>query len=80
MAVLQVKNREFQRAPAEWLHKAKHGDTVVIVSPEGPPLTLRVGRPKRQSEKDWSSHFAWLKKQPLLESNPVDEIRRAENR
>ena len=80
MAVLQVKNRDFQRAPAEWLHKARQGETIVIVSPEGPPLTLRVGRPKRDARIDWASHFEWLKRQPVIETNPVDDLRRADHR
>lgn len=80
MATLKVKNRDFQRAPAEWLRKARHGETVVIVSPEGPPLTLRAGQPKRDTGFDWSAHFEWLQKQPVIEVNPVDESRRAERR
>lgn len=80
MAILQVKNRDFQRSPADWLHRARRGDTVVIVGSEGPPLTLTVGRPKRGAEPDWNSHFEWLKKQPVTETNPVDEFRRSEKR
>ena len=80
MAILQVKNREFQRSPADWMHRARKGDTIVIVSSEGPPLTLTVGRPKRTAEPDWNRHFEWLKKQPLSETNPVDDLRRAEKR
>ena len=80
MAILNVKNREFQRSPADWLHRARRGDTVVIVSPEGPPLTLHVGRPKRASGLDWNSHFDWLKRQPALDRNPVEELRAADDR
>jgi hypothetical protein len=80
MAILQVKNRDFQRAPADWLHKARQGDTVVIVSPEGPALTLRAGRPKRDSRPDWDGHFKWLKKQPAATTNPVDDLRRTDKR
>ena len=80
VAVLQVKNRDFQRTPAAWLHRARQGDTVVIVSSEGPPLTLTLGRPKRGAKPDWNSHFEWLKKQPVIETNPVDELRKAEKR
>jgi len=79
MAILQVKNRDFQRSPADWLHRAKQGDTVVIVSSEGPPLTLTVGRPKG-GEMDWNSHFEWVKRQPVLDTNPVDELRKTEKR
>jgi hypothetical protein len=80
MAVLQVKNRDFQRSTADWLHRARQGDTVVIVSPEGPPLTLTMGRPRRGSRHDWNSHLEWLKKLPVIESNPVDELRKSEKR
>src|SRR5712692_9714384 len=80
MAVLQVKNRDFQRAPADWLHKARQGNTVVIVSPEGPALTLTARRPKHASKPDWNSHFRWLKEQPAISINPVDELRQSEKR
>ncbi|MBI2149006.1 MAG: hypothetical protein HYU27_00170 [Acidobacteria bacterium] len=80
MAILQVKNRDFQRSPADWLRRARQGETVLILSPEGPPLTLTAGRPKRSADADWDSHFGWLKKQPVIETNPVDELRRTEKR
>lgn len=80
MAILKVKNREFQRSSANWLHRARQGDTVVIVSPEGPHLTLTAGQPKRSAGTDWNSHFEWLRKQPVCEVNPVDELRKADKR
>ena len=80
MAILKVKNREFQRSTANWLHRARQGDTVVIVSAEGPPLTLTAGKPKAGDVTDWNSHFEWLKKQPVIEGNPVDELRRTDHR
>jgi antitoxin (DNA-binding transcriptional repressor) of toxin-antitoxin stability system len=80
MAVLQVKNRDFQRAPADWLHRARQGNTVVIVSPEGPPLTITAGRPKRSGSANWSDHFEWLNKQPVINDNPVDTLRRMDRR
>lgn len=80
MAIFQVKNRDFQRSPADWLRKARQGDTIVIVGSEGPPLTLTAGRPKRISKPDWKSHFEWLRKQPTFDTNPVDELRKAEKR
>ncbi len=80
MATLRVRNRDFQRAPAGWLHKARQGDTIVIVSADGPPLTLRAGRPQSEVETDWDHHFEWLKKQKIQETNPVDELRRVEDR
>ena len=80
MAVLQVKNRDFQRSPADWLHKARQGDTIIIVSPEGPALTLVAGRPRREAAPDWDSHFEWLSKQPVTSINPVDELRLGDKR
>jgi antitoxin (DNA-binding transcriptional repressor) of toxin-antitoxin stability system len=80
MATLQVKNRDFQRSTAAWLRRVRQGDTVVIVSSEGPPLTLTAGRPKRGSKQDWTRHFEWLKKQPVSETNPVDELRKTDKR
>jgi hypothetical protein len=80
MAVLKVKNRDFQRATGEWLQKARQGEVVVIISPEGPPLTLRAGQPKQENQTGWEEHLAWLKRQPKFQVNPVDEIRRGEGR
>ena len=80
MATFRVKNCDFQRSPADWMHRARQGDTIVIVSPEGPPLTLMAGKPRRDAQPDWDSHFEWLKKQPVSETNPVDELRKAEKR
>jgi antitoxin (DNA-binding transcriptional repressor) of toxin-antitoxin stability system len=80
MATFQVKNRDFQRSPADWLHKARQGDTVVIVSPNGPAVMLTAGRPSRASEPDWIAHFEWLKKQPVSNANPVDELRKTDKR
>ena len=80
MAHFRVKNRDFQRAPAEWMQRARQGDTVVIVSSQGPPLTLGVGTARRAGAPEWTDHFEWLNRQPLEESNPVDELRRVERR
>jgi hypothetical protein len=80
MAVFRVKNRDFQRSPADWLHRARKGDTVVIESPEGPPLTLTSGRPARKSQPDWESHFEWLEKQEVAGTNPVDDLRKLDRR
>jgi len=80
MAILEVKNRDFQRSAGDWLRRARQGDTVVIVSSEGPPLTLTAGRPKRASKPDWNRHFDWLKTQPAFETNPVDEMRKTDKR
>jgi len=80
MAIFKVKNRDFQRSAADWMHRARKGDTIVIVSSEGPPLTLTVGTPRRATETDWNGHFEWLNKQPVSERNPVDELRKADKR
>ena len=80
MATLQVKNRVFQRSTATWLRRTRAGDTVVIVSPDGPPVTMTAGKPRRAPAPDWDSHFDWLKRQPLIHFNPVDESRRQDRR
>jgi hypothetical protein len=80
MATLTVKNREFQRSPASWLHRARQGDTIVIISPDGPPLTLHAGKPKAGHAFNWDEHFEWLKKQQALDANPVDELRKNDKR
>jgi hypothetical protein len=36
--------------------------------------------PKRGSKPDWARHFDWLKKQPVSETNPVDELRKTDKR
>jgi antitoxin (DNA-binding transcriptional repressor) of toxin-antitoxin stability system len=80
MARFQVKNRDFQRALGEWMARARQGDTVVIVSAQGPPLTLTAGAPRRDAMPDWTRHFEWLQRQPVHESNPVDDLRSTERR
>jgi hypothetical protein len=80
MAILKVKNREFQRAAGDWMRRARQGDTIIIVSSEGPPLTLMAGRPGGSSSFDWENHFEWLKRQPIYKANPVDELRKADKR
>ena len=57
---------ESQQRQIEELRAKTKGDTVVIVSSEGPHLTLTVGRPKRSVAPDWHSHFEWLRKQPVI--------------
>lgn len=80
MQALKVKNREFQRAAGKWLEKAKLGNTIIIVSTEGPPLTLKAGAVSAGPEIDWDEHFAWLKKQPLMKANPMDALREMDGR
>ena len=80
MAQLRVRNRNFQRSTAEWMRRARRGDTIVIVGPTGPPLTLTAAPPLTVAAVDWNEHFRWLEQQPVTDSNPVDEVRRAERR
>ena len=79
MALLRVKNRDFQRATGGWLQKARQGNTVLIISPEGPPLTLKAGPPKPEKGSigiDTSPGSGISRRlRP-----PVDELRRVENR
>ena len=61
---------------------ARKGIPVVIRSKDEPPLTLQLGLPQEppRSKADWNAHFEWLKRQPLVEANPVDELRAQESR
>ena len=36
--------------------------------------------PVSGKKPDWDAHFNWLKTQPQLEENPVDQLRREEDR
>jgi hypothetical protein len=82
MKAIELKPREFHRRTAWAMKTARRGVPVVIVSADEPPLTLQVGRPEEltKAKVDWDAHFAWLKKQPVLDTNPVDELRAAEGR
>jgi hypothetical protein len=82
MRPIELKPREFHRRTAWALASARKGMPIIIVSRAGPALTLRVGRPEdnARTEIDWDQHFAWLKQQPLQQTNPVDELRTEENR
>jgi len=79
---VEVKPREFHRRTAWAMKTARKGIPVVIRSEKGPPLTLQLGLPKElaRPRTDWSAHFKWLKRQPLMESNPVDDLRALERR
>lgn len=79
MAVVKVKNQEFQRAAGQWLQKAQEGNIVLIVSKQKPTLKLQPVIPPKQ-RYNWKEHFEWLKTQPPCEENPVDQLRRLENR
>ena len=80
MAVVRIKSREFQRKTAGWLRRARQGAIVVIVSSQGPPLTLKAGSPIGNGKADWAAHFDWLKRQPILSTNPIDDARKSEAR
>ena len=80
MAILRVKNRDFQRATGAWLQKAREGNTVIILGAEGPPLTLQAGSAGADKKADWDHHISWLRKQPSSDTNPVDDLRREETR
>ena len=82
MKTIELKAREFHRRTAWALRTARKGIPIVIVSRHEPPLTLQMGRPDelRRAEVDWDAHFAWLKKQPISDTNPVDELRQIEGR
>lgn len=61
------------------------GVAVVIAAPGKPALTLSLGRPTVGKQPpsagaDWDAHFAWLKAQPSLATNPVDDLRAEERR
>jgi len=80
MATLTVGNREFSAFAGQLAASRRQGDTIVIISSEGPSLTLSAGKPKAGDVFDWEEHFEWLKKQPVTDKNPVDELRKRENR
>ena len=79
---VELRPREFHRRTAWAMRTARKGIPVVIRSKEGPPLTLQLGLPKNPGRPrlDWDAHFKWLKRQPLVTVNPVDELRAQERR
>lgn len=82
MKPIELKPRQFHRSTAWAMKTARRGVPVIIVAPNQPPLTLQLGLPTglASSKVDWDAHFAWLKAQPPLETNPVDELRKAKQR
>lgn len=85
MKTLELKPREFHRRIGWALAKARSGVAVVITAPGQPAVTLSLGRPKPDNTSslpgtDWDAHFAWLATQPKSETNPVDDLRRHEQR
>ena len=85
MKTVELKPREFHRRIGWALAEARRGVAVVIAAPGQPAVTLSLGRPaagKRSPAAggDWDAHFAWLKAQPRLATNPVDDLRAEERR
>jgi hypothetical protein len=85
MKTVELKPREFHRRIGWALAEARRGVAVVITAPGQPAVTLSLGRPRpdergKGSGPDWESHFAWLKTQPQLTTNPVDDLRAEERR
>lgn len=85
MKTVELKPREFHRRIGWALAEARRGVAVVIAAPGQPAVTLSLGRPRpgtqsRGAGVDWDAHFGWLKTQPRLATNPVDELRAEERR
>jgi hypothetical protein len=85
MKTVELRPREFHRRIGWALAEARRGVAVVIVAPGQPALTLSLGRPQptggnKGTGIDWDSHFSWLKSQPKLATNPVDDLRGQERR
>jgi antitoxin (DNA-binding transcriptional repressor) of toxin-antitoxin stability system len=85
MKTVELKPREFHRRIGWALAAARRGVAVVIAAPGQPAVTLSVGRPRPpkgspNAGADWDAHFAWLKTQPKMTTNPVDDLRAAEQR
>jgi hypothetical protein len=82
MKAIELKPREFHRRTAWVLKTARRGIPVVIVSASEPPLTLQAGRPAETASRhvDWNAHFAWLKKQSAMQTNPMDELHARDKR
>jgi hypothetical protein len=85
MKSVELKPREFHRRIGWALAEARRGVAVVIAAPGRPAVTLSLGRPvvgtrSPAAGADWDAHFAWLKAQPRLATNPVDALRAEERR
>lgn len=85
MKTVELKPREFHRRIGWALAEARRGVAIVITAHGQPTVTLALGHPPKDEggsggANDWDAHFAWLKSQPCLESNPADELRRSEGR
>jgi hypothetical protein len=85
MKSVELKPREFHRRIGWALAEARRGVAVVITAPGHPAVTLSLGRPQpakraKRTGMDWDEHFTWLKTQPKLATNPVDDLRAEEQR
>lgn len=85
MKTVELKPREFHRRIGWALAEARRGIAIVITAPGQPAVTLSIGRPQPEKNSsptalDWDAHFAWLKNQPLAQTNPVDDLRADERR
>jgi hypothetical protein len=85
MNTIELKPREFHRRIGWALAEARRGVAVIITARGQPAVTLSLGRPQpakrcRETGLDWDAHFAWLKTQPKLSTNPVDDLRSEERR
>jgi hypothetical protein len=85
MKTVELKPREFHRRIGWALAEARRGVAVVITASGQPAVTLCLGRPQpappnKGAGLDWDAHFAWLRTQPKLETNPVDDLRAEERR
>jgi hypothetical protein len=85
MKIIELKPREFHRRIGWALAEARRGVAVVIAAPGQPAVTLALGRPRpgkssQSAAGDWDAHFAWLKTQPEVTTNPVDDLRAEERR
>lgn len=84
--IVELKPREFHRRIGWALAEARRGVAVVIAAAGQPAVTLSLGRPRpsprnrRAGGMDWDEHFAWLRPQPKLATNPVDDLRADERR
>jgi hypothetical protein len=85
MKTVELKPREFHRRIGWALAEARRGVAVVVAAAGQPAVTLSLGRPQavdrnRGTDLNWDTHFAWLRTQPQIATNPVDDLRADERR
>lgn len=85
MRTVELRPREFHRRIGWALAQARRGVAVVVTASGQPAVTLSLGRPQptrrnRGAGADWDAHFAWLKAQPHVATNPADDLRADERR